>query len=128
MRSKTDGMGRKIGLQERREMSQEESKRRIRGVELQAERMKEKYGGSWAKERKENTHRHTHNYTNSHTHRITRRGTHTVTHSHSHTYTVTHVVTYSHTQSHIHTHTVTHMHTQHHTHQRQAGEELEATG
>lgn len=86
MRSKTDGMGRKIGLQERRETSQEESKRRVRDVELQAKRMKEKYGGSWAKERK-NRHRHTHNYTNSHTHRIT----HTVTHSHTHTYTVTHM-------------------------------------
>lgn len=44
MRSKTDGMGRKTGLQERRETSQEESKRRVRGVELQ--RMKGKYGGS----------------------------------------------------------------------------------
>lgn len=79
MRSKTDGMGRKVGLQERRETSQEESKRRVRGVELQAERMKGKYGGSWAKEGKENTHRHTH------------RITHRVTHSHTHTYTVTHM-------------------------------------
>ena len=75
MRSKTDGMGRKVGLQERRETSQEESKRRVRGVELQAERMKGKHGGTWAKEGNENTHRHTHR----------------ITHSHTHIYTVTHM-------------------------------------
>ena len=122
-KSKTDGVGRKIGLQERRETSQEESKRRVRDSELQAEKMKEKYGGSWAKERKD-THRHTHSYTN------------TVTHPESYTqsHTVIHMHTQSHTCSHIQPHTITHtyahshMHTHHHTHQGQAGEELEDTG
>ena len=114
-KSKTDGVGRKIGLQERRETSQEESKRRVRDSELQAKRMKEKYGGSWAKERKEDTHRHTHSYTNTVTHPESYTQSHTQSHTHVHSHT--HVVTYSHTHNHTyictqsHTHTVTHSHT-----------------
>lgn len=104
-KSKRGGMGRKVGLQERRETSQEESKRRVRGSELQAERMKEKYRGSWAKERKEDTHSYTYTVTHTYSH------TQSYTQIHGHT----HVVTYSHTQSPMHMHTVTHMHTHHYT-------------
>lgn len=93
-KSKIGGMGRKVGLQERRETSQEESKRRVRGSELQAEKMKERYGGSWAKERKEDTHAHTHSYT----HTVTRTYSHTQPYTQIHSHT--HVVTYSHTPSH----------------------------
>lgn len=101
-KSKRGGMGRKVGLQERRETSQEESKRRVRGSELQAERMKEKYGGSWAKERKEDTQAHTQLHTHSHTH--------------IQSHTVIHTNTRSHTRSHVQPHTITHAYAHSHTH------------